>query len=282
MDPSDRNALYYGSLTAGLFYSYDGANSWQPATSLGAGRINDVKIDSESKCIIYAAITNRLYKSTDCNRSWTRAFFDDNVNVQVTSIAIDHYDSTTVFIGTSRGEIIRSTDRGVSWTTLYRFNDNLKRIVIDPNDSRRMFVVTQNKGIYRSYDRGINWASLKDNLQEFRGATIFKDIVLVPGHPGLIYLASGYGLLRSDDSGENWEEIELIPPSQNATINSVAVNPEAPNEIFYVTNTTFYRSYDGGVSWTTFKLPTAKAGWKLIIDPEDPNVIYLGVTASPV
>ncbi|GAF89261.1 unnamed protein product, partial [marine sediment metagenome] len=42
-------------------------------------------------------------------------------------------------------------------------------------------------------------------------------------------------------------------------------------------NTTFYRSLDSGENWTTKKLPTTRAGWKLLIDPDNPDIIYMGV-----
>ncbi len=277
MDPSDHRAIYYGSVGNGLYYTYDGARNWFPTPGLGKGTIKDIAIDPESKCIIYAAIGNKLLKSTDCNRTWSQMYYDSDLRVSVNNIAVDHYNSEVVYIGTSRGEIIKSYDRGVSWTTLYRMQDPILRIVIAPDDSRSMFVGTKNKGVFRSSDNGVSWTNLSDNLKEFKAGKKFKDLAFSQAQPGLIYLATGYGLLKSEDRGDNWQAIELIPPSQKATINAIAVSPQEPKEIYYVTNTTFYRSLDGGENWTIKKLPTSKAGWKLLINPKDPKVIYLGV-----
>ena len=47
--------------------------------------------------------------------------------------------------------------------------------------------------------------------------------------------------------------------------------------IYYVTNTTFYRSLDGGINWSSNKLPTSRAGVKLLIDSKNPSIIYLAV-----
>ncbi len=277
MDPSDNKAIYFGSYGNGLFYTYDGAKSWQPAISLGAGVIKDIAIDPNSKCIIYAAIKNAVYKSTDCNRSWSRVYFDHDLKVTINAIAIDYYSSEYVYIGSSRGEIIKSYDRGISWQTLHRFTDNVERIIIDPHDSRNMFVATSKKGVYRSNNNGISWVDLGDNLAEFKGSANFRDLVIAEFEPGLLFLATNYGLIRSEDSGDNWTEIKLIPPQQKATINAIAVNPQNASEIYYITNTTFYRSIDGGENWSTIKLPTSRTGWKLLIDPEETNVIYMGV-----
>ncbi|MDD5032383.1 MAG: YCF48-related protein, partial [Patescibacteria group bacterium] len=149
-------------------------------------------------------------------------------------------------------------------------------IAISPADSRLIFVATARKGIFRSTDNGANWVSLEEKLKDFKDALSFKDLVVAQADNGLIFLATNYGMLKSADNGENWEKIELITPEKKATINSVAVSPKNSKEIYYVTNTTFYRSLDGGINWATKKLPTTRAGWKLLINPDKTDIIYLG------
>lgn len=275
-DPSDNQALYLGSIGEGLIYTYDGAETWQRAGGLGRTVIRSVAVDPASKCVIYAAVDNKLYKSTDCNRSWTQAYFDNDPRVTVNTIVINQENSANIYIGTSRGEIIKSSDRGVSWQTIYRFTDKVMKHIISPQDNQIMFVATERRGIYFSNDAGLSWASLKENLKDYHGGTDYKDMVFSNTTPGRIFLASQYGLLRSDDNGTTWNKIELITPEQKATINALAVNPQNDDEIYYTTNTTFYRSFDGGQSWNTKKLPTSRAGWVLLADPKNPNLIYLG------
>ncbi len=277
MDPSDHKAIYWGSEGNGLFYTYNGAKSWQSASSLGPKTINAVAVDPDSKCIIYAAANNEVYKSTDCSRSWSAVYFDNSEKTQIRAIAIDHYDSANVYIGTSRGEIIKSKDRGETWRVIERLKSDIKRIIISPSDSRNIFVATKNKGIFRSLDNGDTWESLKEELKEFKSSTNFRDLVVLGGNPGYLFLATNYGLLKSADNGDSWSKIELITPPKKAKINAIAVNPKNVKEIYYVTNTTFYRSLDGGENWTTKKLPTSGRGWKLLIDPEEPSVIYMGI-----
>jgi len=277
MDPSDNKTIYWGSEDNGLFYTYDGARSWQLASSLGKKTINAVAVDPNSKCIIYAAANNEVYKSTDCSRSWSAVYFDNSEKTQIKAIAIDHYDSANVYIGTSRGEIIKSQDRGGTWRVIKRFKNEIMSIIISPSDSRNIFVATKSKGIFRSFDNGDTWESLKEELKEFKSSTSFRDLVVLGGTPGYIFLATDYGLLKSSDNGDSWSKIELITPPKKAKVNAIAVNHKNIKEIYYVTNTTFYRSLDGGENWTTKQLPTAGKGWKLIIDPEDSSVIYMGV-----
>jgi len=280
MDPSDNKALYLASFDNGLIYTYDGAGTWQIAKNLGQRTINAVAIDPNSKCIIYATTGNEVYKSTDCNRTWTRVYIDNNSTTAVSAVAVDHFDSAIIYIGTSRGEIIKSFDRVDTWQTLSSFKNKINKIIISPHDSRNLFVYIQGLGLERSSDGGNNWESLKENLKNFKNSANINDIIVSENTSGLIFLAAGGGLLKSSDNGNNWEEIKLITPS-DSIINAMAVNPQNTQEIYYVTNTTFYRSLDGGENWKTIKMPTSAIGWKLLIDPKEPNIIYLGIKLPP-
>lgn len=275
-DPSDNKAIYMGSIDNGLFYSYDAAENWQIATSLGKYSISAVAIDTSSKCIIYASIANKLYKSSDCNRNWIQVYFDNDLKIKINAIAVDNFNSALVYIGTSRGEIIKSADRGISWQTLKRFDFEVKEIITSPFDSKIIFIGLKNNGIFRSKDGGENWTDLSTKLKELVDNTDFNDLELSKSDASSIFLATRNSIFKSTDNGDNWKKIELITPEKEAAINSIAVSPKDAKEIYYVTNTTFYRSADGGQKWITKKLPTNRAGWKLLIDPQDTNIIYLG------
>ncbi len=277
IDPSDNKAIYIGTLLNGLFFTYDGADDWQVASTLGKLSIRALAVDPAVKCIIYASADNKVYKSDDCSRTWSQVYFDNDLKVTINTIAVDNYNSNNVYIGTSRGEIIKSSDKGISWQTLQRFDDDVERIQINQKDTRVIFVGTTGKGVHRSLDTGRSWVDLTEKLKEFKDSTKFRDLVLAQSDSNLIFLATSYGLLKSSDNGNNWSKIELITPEKEATINSLAVNPKNANEIYYVTNTTFYRSLDGGQNWTSKRLPTStRAGSKLLIDFSNPEIIYLG------
>ena len=276
MDPSDANAIYFGSVDNGLIYTYSGTKEWFMAGNLAKATISAVAVDPSSKCIIYTSIENKIYKSTDCNRTWAQVYYDNDVNTRIDSIVVDHYDSANVYIGTSRGEIIKSSDRGAAWRTIGRLGSAVKKIIVSPADSRLIFAATAKEGIFRSSDSGENWEGLAEKLKGF-DSTGFKGLTLARADKGLVFLATNYGLLKSSDNGNTWEKIELITPEKGATINAIAVSPKNSKEIYYVTNTTFYRSLDGGANWTTKKLPTSRAGWNLLINPENTKIIYLGV-----
>ena len=94
-------------------------------------------------------------------------------------------------------------------------------------------------------------------------------------------MALSQGILKSVDNGDSWTKVELITSEKNASINALALNPKDAKELYYATKTTFYSSFDGGVSWMTRKLPSTRAGWRLLIRPDQPNVIFMGMKKFP-
>lgn len=279
LDPSDEKAIYFGSEGNGMFYSYNGGAEWMVADKLIKASIRSIAVDPEFKCTIYAAAGNRLYKSTDCSRNWKEVYYDNDVTVKVDYVVIDHYNTSNIYIGLSRGDIVKSENGGQEWHTIARLKKNVLKIVLDPVDSRKMYILTKNK-IHKSIDGGENWDEfdvLHEKMKEFDLSDNIKDFVITKSEEPKMFVATYYGLMRSNDDGKTWEKISLIPPEKNATINAIAVNDKNDKEIYYVTNTTFFRSSDGGENWATKKLPTTKSGWKILIDPQDTNILYMGV-----
>ncbi|MFA5184286.1 MAG: hypothetical protein WC456_02050 [Patescibacteria group bacterium] len=291
LDPQDSRAVYLASFERGLYYTYKVTEGWSQATGLPVGTVGDVRVDPKNKCVIYAALANRLYRSNDCSRTWTQVYFDSNTEVTITTIAIDHYNPRNIYIGTSRGEIIKTIDSGAAWRTIQRLNEGVARLIVSPQDSRLVFVASSKNKIYSfisntntnaaaSEDLEQNflvdsWTDLNLVLDDFNLGNNFRDIVINPSD-GVVYLATDKVILRSPDNGVTWENIKLLQPEKDTVINAFAVNPRNPADLYYVTNTTFFRSTDSGATWTTKKLPTARAGRSLLIDFNEPNIIYLG------
>lgn len=278
MDPSDNKALYVGTVDNGLLYTYDSGDNWNTVAGLPRSTVRAIGVDPSNKCTLFAATGNKLYRSYDCGRNWVSVYFDNDLMTTIDSLAMDPAGNGTIYIGTSKGDIIKSVNYGEEWQTIQRAKEKVQKLVIDPNDGKRIYGLTTKKGVVYSNDGGTNWTgltSLQDALKDNKLNGDMKDLVLIKNEVGLIYVATYYGLVKSTDNGATWQKIELLPGDKKATINAIAVNGKNTQEIYYVTNTTFYRSEDGGTSWRTIKLPTTRAGWKLVIDPEQPNMIYM-------
>jgi photosystem II stability/assembly factor-like uncharacterized protein len=59
-DPEDLNAVYFGSLSKGLYYAYTLSGGWTKAASLNEAKINAIAVSPDDKCIIYAAAGNMI------------------------------------------------------------------------------------------------------------------------------------------------------------------------------------------------------------------------------
>ena len=115
------------------------SHGWNHAAGLPLATVNDVKVDPRDKCLIYVAISNRLYRSNDCSHNWTQIYLDNNSGVTVNAVVVDSRNTNNLYIGTSRGEIIKSINSGFSWRTIQRLDDGVSRLVISPLDSRQLF-----------------------------------------------------------------------------------------------------------------------------------------------
>jgi hypothetical protein len=295
MDPQDSLALYLASFNQGLYYTYNVAQGWNKVASLPQATVNDVKVDPKDKCNIYAAISNRLYRSSDCTRTWTQVYFDNSADININTIAIDHYNSRNIYIGTSRGEIIKSIDSGGSWRTIQRLDDGVARLVMSPLDSRLLFVASVKNQIFSFHSDTLtnaansadvsknfsvsDWTDLNDVLHDYDLGNTLKDIT-ISSKDGIIFLVTDKLILRSPDNGLTWEDIKLLQPEKDAVINAFTVNPQDSKDIYYVTNTTFFHSIDGGATWSTKSLPTKRAGRVLLIDFKTPTNLYLGTLQS--
>lgn len=278
LDPQDKNVLYAGTAENGLIVSFDAADSWQPVKTLAVTKINDVAVDPKNKCVVYAASGNKLFKTDNCTRDWNQVFFDPRTDKSFTRIAVDWFNPTIVYLGTNEGDIFRSADAGASWRSVKRVEGAaIASLVLDPRDSRIVYAGTQGDGIWKSLDGGANWLHIEKEFgDEFRDARRVTQLAVDPKTTNVLYVVSKYGIIKSDNQGSTWKALPLTTPPGSITITSLAIDPNDPKKLIYTGPTTLSFSTDGGTTWSNKKLPTAKAGSALLIDPKDGNMIYLG------
>lgn len=291
MDPND-NLTMYLSTDKGLYYTTDGGNSWLAATLPGNEQmINDVAVDWNNKCIIYIATGAVIYKSYDCLRAYEKVYFDTTrAGLQITDIETDRYaaNKNVVYAANSKGDVLKSEDYGKTWQLKRNLNGSwISQILIDKDDTRIIYFATKDNGIYKTTDSGVTWSDSKPEtdinkgLEPFGESRQFRYLAEDVTEPNTFILASKFGLLRTIDGGMKWESLELVTPERGANIYSLAIDPKDNKVIYYGTDTTLYKSVNGGASWAPQKPPTA--GWVnyLLVDPTNSKVIYLGAKALP-
>src|SRR3989344_2427855 len=206
LDPADHQTLYLGTETNGLLYSHDQGDGWF-FTVPGAGVINDVAVDPNDKCNIFAAVHNKVYKSTDCTRSWELIHLTSLESEFFTALAIDPFDSRIVYLGSSRGTVLWSQDAGYSWQAVRYLPSRVVDIFGNAKVADSLYVATASSGIFHSTDRLVTWENLLDKTVQSPANTTAKPKALkdLSGAAAYLYLAYDYsqtnGLLYSNNYG---------------------------------------------------------------------------------
>lgn len=278
-DPQDPETLYWGATETGLYVSYDGANSWQEVTKLPKAYINDLVVDPKAKNIIYAAINNRIFKSTDCCRSWQNVYIDIP-GVPINTLAVDLIDSKRILAGLADGRLIKSEDGGINWAVAYDFKTNIKDIFFNPKEPKIVYLATHTAGIFRSTDAGATWNKIEE-LDKKPGANVFYYAFFDQTRKDALFILTDAGFLRSNEGATNWQDYKLLTQPGRVKIWSFTANPRSPNEIYYATETTFYKSTNSGQTWITKNLPTSRTPIYLTTNPANPNILYLGTFKPP-
>lgn len=281
-DPQDSSTVYAGTAANGLAYSLDGGDSWQLAKGLNTGKVNSVAVDPKNKCTVYAARANEIYKTETCGRDWTKVFYDPRTDKQFTQILVDWFNPTSLYAGSSDGDIFKSQDAGLSWATLKRVDGSpVTDMAMDPRDSRLLYVATNGGGVMKSADAGTSWTQISKQFgDEYRDARRATAVVIDPKAVNTLYVVSKYGIIKSEDGGSTWKALNLTAPPETIKINALAIDPNDNKKMVYTGPTTFTLTNDGGVTWTAKKLPTTQVGSTLLIDPKNSDIIYLGTVAA--
>lgn len=272
-DPQDSQTIYIGTRENGMYVTKDGGEHWQQILT-NKGEVRAIAVDSKNHQIVYAAIGEKIVKSTDGGNVF-KLIYSEPTGQQITEIQVDSFDPNKVYAGVFSGQLIKSTDGGQSWLLLKNFDSKIQRILINPKDTRIVYVGTLTSGIFKTTDGGANWTDFGDTLRQFDGSFGFQDLVMSAGQPSVLIYASDYGLLRTDDNGKTWNPIKLLTDPNTITVYSVAVNPKNSGIIIYGTRQNIFKTKDGGKTWVSKPLPTQRAPNRMIADPRNPDTVYM-------
>ncbi len=278
-DPQDNSFLYIATANNGLLYSEDGAKSWRQSrvSDLQSGTVTSVAPDSKDVCTVYVAKGSNLYKSVDCMRSFDSETYVDNRGETIVKVVVDWYDSDNIWIGLENGDVIKSEDKGNTWKTVLNAGKLITSMLMSRSDSRQILVGTAS-GIQKTLDGGTTWTQMNDGFADYKSARkIFALTQHVNEHD--VIAATGYGLLRSKDFGATWEALNLVTSPGQVEIRAVAMDPKNSNIIYYAANSTFYLSLDGGQTWKTERLPSARTPTTILVDPLNQGVLYVAVAS---
>jgi hypothetical protein len=180
----------------------------------------------------------------------------------------------------------------------------LHTILLHPTDPGRMHIGISAAGVYRTEDGGRTWQArnrgirvtfLPERFPEF-GQCVHK-IVRHPDRPERLFLQNHWGLYRSDDGADTWNDIAHGVPSDFGF--AMATHPHDPDCVYIVPMESdefrctpegrlrVYRTQNAGASWEplTRGLPQERAYETvlrdgMVTDALDPVGIYFGTRSG--
>ena len=292
VSPLHPNKIFAGTRGDGVWVSEDFGKSWvKPCYGRrGPGKVRSVTIDPHEPARLYAGCEPiDLFVSEDEGKNWQRLdsvrelpFIDGisyplaRVEPHVRDITIDPENPDVLYVALQLGYIIKSADRGRSWTRLDNNLDcDVHVVLIDPSAPRRLTVATGGHGsrrgeapgraLYFSNDAGASWTPTAMNFEQDYSVPLIRD----PHDADRLYSALANGtagrwhkrdsgaeaiIIRSRDGGENWEAVG--PGIDGRQYPEAIVADPASNGRIHAgcRNGDFYTSDDAGDSWRRLDL----------------------------
>ncbi len=282
--PSDPNIIYVGSGEGlqrpdlatgdGIYKSTDAGKTWVHLGLRDAQQITAILVDPKDANRVFVAAEGHPYgpneergvfRSTDGGQTFKKILYKDE-NTGAADIVFEPANPQTIYAALWAARVAPWEVR--SGASIY----------LAPGDRKAM---DAGSGLYKSTDGGETWKPLTKGLPGGSERLGRIGIAVAPSEPKRIYLtaeaAKGAGVYRSDDAGESWKLVngDHRLGGRGPGAMGIAVAPDNP-DVFYVANTTTWKSTDGGKTFVGFKgAPGGDDYQRIWISPENPQIIAL-------
>ena len=330
---SGDNLLLVGTMKGAFLFRSDSARErWEKAGPYFPGRsIYALAHDGRNgRNRLWAAVNSPywgsfLSSSNDFGLTWSdpetyNIKFPEGSDVslkQIWQIAEGRSSETdTLYCGVEPAALFKSTDAGETWSLDRGLFDHphrtqwmpgggglcLHTILPDPSNPDRMFVAISTGGVYRTDDGGKNWQPRNKGIrakflppdQQYPewGQCVHK-VVSHPSNPNRMFLQHHWGVYRSDDAGDSWDDIGKGLPSDFGF--AMEIDPHDANTVYIIpiesdefrctpeAKLRVYRTKNAGDSWDplTEGLPQEDALETILrdnmkADANDPTGLYFG------
>lgn len=253
---------------------------------------------------------HQLNKQSSLNKEFEWEFVGPtNIGGRITDIEMPENQSDVIYIGAATGGVLKTDDSGESWMQLFHDIPTISvgDIAIDPQNSNVLYVGTGEansssfsflgSGVYKSTDAGQTWSFSGLANSAYIGRMIVdhtNSSRVYAAASGLLFSPNeDRGIYRSDDGGENWEQV-LFVSDTTAAIDLVQ-HPLDPDILYagfwertrglttrrsFGQTTGIYKTTDGGDTWEelTNGLPDPlmeKGRPGITISKSNPNVLYV-------
>jgi photosystem II stability/assembly factor-like uncharacterized protein len=203
------------------------------------------------------------------------------------SLAYDPQNPDHIILGTSSGQLYRSTDGGRSWSRFARVGTDdyvLDHIVISPTNSKLVYVSawsverqTDAGDLFRSNDGGKTWTALS-----FPHNKSIRAMAVSPSDENIVVIGALDGVFRSDDQGNNWHRMSPANHAEIKNIESLAIDPKDPNVVYAGTWHLAWKTTDAGQNWHPIHNGVTDDSdiFSIIVDSAQPNNVYLSACSG--
>jgi photosystem II stability/assembly factor-like uncharacterized protein len=331
------NLVMVGTIKGAFLFRSDSAREkWDEAGPYFPGRsVYAMAFDGRNgRSRLWAAVNSSywgsfLSSSNDFGQTWSdpEAYnikFPEGSEVslkQIWQIVPGHpSEPDTLYCGVEPAALFKSTDAGETWSLERGLFDHphrpqwqpgggglcLHTVLPDPANDQRLFVAISTGGVYRTDDGGKNWQPRNKGIrakfmppdQQFPewGQCVHK-VVSHPSNPDRMFLQHHWGIYRSDDAGDSWNDIGNGVPSDFGF--AMEIDPHDPNTVYVIpiesdefrctpeAKLRVYRTRNAGDSWEPLAegLPQKDAFETILrdsmkADANNPTGLYFGTRSG--
>lgn len=253
-DPNNNGRVYLASDVAGIWRSEDIGEHWYFATKgLGNLIVSQIAVSPSDPNVLYAATKGGLFVSTNAAATWQAAdrangaiVFERPANYR--PIAIDPANPSKLCVGTAKGLVFCSNDRGAHWNNIdiqKSFLIQAKPITTVSFDGQGKLYIAGAHGLIRCNVDGTAFETLNVPFT-------VPDFALSRRSPGTIYAAGASQLWMSSDAGKTWQNSQSVPKGK---IYRLAIDESGQIPVIRVASNDGWKgsvvsSFDLGQSWT--------------------------------
>jgi photosystem II stability/assembly factor-like uncharacterized protein len=302
--------FYYGATGGGVWKTTDGGMNWESVSDgsvFGTGSVGAIGVSDSDPNTVYVGMGESpirgnvshgdgMYKSTDGGKTWKRIGLEDTR--QISRIRVHPKNPDLVYVAAlghvwgandQRG-VFRSKDGGKTWEKILSRGNKAGAIdlILDPTNPDTMYAGVwevyrkpwtlesggPGGGVFKSTDGGDTWTELTRNPGMPKGTVGKVGIAVSPANPERVWAiieAEDGGVFRSDNAGRTWTKVNEERRLRQRAWYYTRIYADPKNaDTMYVLNTGFYRSNDGGRTYTGIQVPHGD-NHDLWIAPEDPN-----------
>jgi photosystem II stability/assembly factor-like uncharacterized protein len=276
VDPTDTSRLYLGTVSQALT-SVDGGLTWFAPSGSALDRAKAVlntdpgtpgaAVDGAS------AFFSEGFEGTTFATKLLDAFREASVTGVHGPVVIDSANPSNLYLPTDKG-VFKSTDQGQTWrkASAGLLDLSVSSVLVDPS-SPSTLVALASSGVMKSTDGGGTWLNVLP-------APVLS-VVMAPSSPSTLYASTASGLLVSDDSGADWSTLTTTGlPDTSVSIELVLVASDDAKTIYADVSGTepaadgFYRSTDGGTTWSRVLDNVTAAARVVVESPGDPSILF--------